>query len=211
MDKFSIELLEKVNGFYATSFSQLMTITLGLVAFVGVLIPILFTFYHNRKVKLESELLQKHIEQKVLDAQAELMKHITQEVCSKFDSANSENDKRLHVLSAGLFHLQANFQIKNKSFKNATDSSFSAIFSCIEAHDELNLKRGLEVLMKRCLPFLTPEHAVNLKELDFNLSELIAALKGINENGRYTDTIFELSVAKHELLHKLSTHHEANA
>ncbi|WP_219615869.1 hypothetical protein, partial [Vibrio parahaemolyticus] len=68
-------------------------------------------------------MLQKHIEQKVLDAQAELMKHITQEVCSKFDSASSENDKRLHVLSAGLFHLQANFQIKNKSFKNATDSS----------------------------------------------------------------------------------------
>ncbi|ENN2394697.1 hypothetical protein AB9M41_004943 [Vibrio alginolyticus] len=65
--------------------------------------------------------------------------------------------------------------------------------------------------MKRCLPFLTPEHAVNLKELDFNLSELITALKGINENGRYTDTIFELSAVKHELLNKLSTHHEANA
>ncbi len=188
-----------------------MTITLGLVAFVGVLVPILFTFYHNRKVKLESELLQKHIEQKVSEAQAELMKYITQEVCSKFDSSCSESDKRLHVLSAGLFHLQANFQIKNKSFKNATDSSFSAIFSCIEAHDELNLKRGLEVLMKRCLPFLTPEHAVNLKELDFNLSELISALKGINENGRYTDTIFELSALKYELLHKLSTPCEANA
>jgi hypothetical protein len=39
-----LELLEKLNSFYSTAFGHLMTITLAVFAFSGVILPIVFQF-----------------------------------------------------------------------------------------------------------------------------------------------------------------------
>lgn len=44
----SLDLLSKLDAFYSSSFSTLVTATLGIVAIIGVLLPIGITWYQNR-------------------------------------------------------------------------------------------------------------------------------------------------------------------
>lgn len=49
----SLKILEAVNSFYSQSFGQLMNITVAVLAFSGIVLPILITLYQKRLFKLE--------------------------------------------------------------------------------------------------------------------------------------------------------------
>lgn len=74
-------VLEKLNQFYSSSFSQLVNMTIGLLAFVGVIIPVLIGLYQNKQFKQE----QSHILKALEESKLELIRHIESEVEQRFE------------------------------------------------------------------------------------------------------------------------------
>ncbi|EKO3486424.1 hypothetical protein M3924_002042 [Vibrio fluvialis] len=139
MENFSFELLEKVNSFYSTSFNQLMTLMIGLIAFIGVFVPLLFAYYQNRKSALELEAMEAKIDQKIEQAKLELLGNIEQEISLCLESLSKGNEKKVNSLASGIYHIQANNQLNSGKYKNAGNSIATAISFAVEAEEELNL------------------------------------------------------------------------
>ena len=57
----TLEILEKVNAFYIGAFDQLIILTVSVLAFCGVLVPILISTYQNKQLKLQQEALERLI------------------------------------------------------------------------------------------------------------------------------------------------------
>ncbi|MEX0335806.1 hypothetical protein [Vibrio tubiashii] len=195
MEKFSLELLEKVNSFYSTSFNQLITLTISLIAFVGVFVPLLFAYYQNRKSKLEVEALESKIEQKLEEAKVELLDQIKEEISSGLESLSKDNEKTMFSLSSAIYHIQANSSLKSGKYKNAANSIAAAIDYAIQAGDELNLGRQLNILTNKVLPNLNAAEEPNIEGLEATIDTIVDNLSCLNENGRYTDVVRNLRKA----------------
>ncbi|MFA0662455.1 hypothetical protein AB4619_25535 [Vibrio splendidus] len=195
MEKFSLELLEKVNSFYSDSFNQLITLTICLIAFIGVFVPLLFGYYQNRKSKLDIEALELKIVQTVADAQVELLEHIKHEIDASLKTLSDDNDIKIKSLYASIYHVQANTLINSGRYKDGGNSLITAIQSAIEAKDELNLGRQLNSLTNSVLPNLTLEEQPNIEAMENIVDKIEAHITDLNENGRYADAIRDLRIA----------------
>ena len=192
MENFSFELLEKVNSFYSTSFNQLMTLTIGLIAFIGVFVPLLFAYYQNRKSTLELEALEAKIDQKIEQSKIELLNNIEQEISLCLESLSKDNEKKVNALASGIYHIQANNQLSSGKYKNAANSIAAAISYAVDGGEELNLGRQLIILTKKILPNLTAKEEPNIDGLDDMIDAIVNKISVLNENGRYTDAILDL-------------------
>jgi len=204
MDKVALEILEKVNSFYSSSFSQLLTVTLGLVAFVGIFVPVLTTYYQNRNIKIEKDNLEAYIDNKIESVKLELLSEVRNELLSNLSDFEEKQKSEIEKVLAGVFHVQANHQISKGSYKNATNSILQSIDCCIAGKDELNLQRGLKLLINNCLPNITLEEEPNLGILEERISTLKIDMQPLNENGRYTDILNEIEKTHKSLQKKLS-------
>ncbi|MBL4260179.1 hypothetical protein [Vibrio fluvialis] len=205
MENFSFELLEKVNSFYSTSFNQLMTLMIGLIAFIGVFVPLLFAYYQNRKSALELEAMEAKIDQKIEQAKLELLGNIEQEISLCLESLSKGNEKKVNSLASGIYHIQANNQLKSGKYKNAGSSIATAISFAVEAEEELNLGRQLNILTKKILPNLTVKEEPNIEGLDNMIDTIVNQISALNENGRYTDAIRDLIKAASKAKERLES------
>jgi len=204
MDKFALEVLNKVDSFYASSFSHLITITLGLVAFLGVFVPVLTTYYQNRNTKLEKENLEVFIENKLSTIRQEVAFEIRDELLKNFESFEEKQKEELERVVGGICYVQANHQISQSEFKGAANSILGSISSCIKAKDECNLQRGLNMLANICLPNISSADDSDLEVLEEKIHKLRSDIKSLNSNGRYTDSINEIEKYHKALIKRLS-------
>ncbi|WP_462172221.1 hypothetical protein [Pseudoalteromonas xiamenensis] len=204
MDKTALEILEKVNSFYSASFSQLLTITLGLVAFIGVFVPVLTTYYQNRNIKIEKENLEEFINNKLESIKLEVTKEIRDELLNDLSEFEDKQKSQIEKVIAGVFYVQANAQLNKGFYKNAADSLFSAIVSSIKGKDELNLLRAFKLLIDRAIPNITQKEEPDFVALEERIESIEKELAPLNANGRYSDTIRDLIKAKNVLIKKLT-------
>lgn len=187
-------VLEKLNQFYSSSFSQLVTITTGLLAFVGVVVPILITFYQNRQFRQEQNYILKALE----ESKIELIKHVESEVTQKFELEKKRRDEEITMLRGefekasqisrgGVCFVQANNLLKQSSFTGAMNSYIDAIQCFIKAEDELNFQRASKMLIDSCLPKILKDDFECREKYDEKIRNIAVQLEKINSNGRYTD------------------------
>ncbi|WFC12715.1 hypothetical protein [Aeromonas salmonicida] len=196
----TLTILEKLNQFYSSSFSHLVTITTGLLAFVGVVVPILITFYQNRQFKQE----QSHIFKALEENKLELVKHIENEVSRIFELEKKKIGKEIAMLrdelikesqqsKGGAFFIQANSLFERSKFSRSIESYINAIQCFINADDELNLQRASNMLLERCLPKTWKGDFECGSNYEDKIKDVTVRLGKINVNGRYTDLINKFS------------------
>ncbi|MDE8809580.1 hypothetical protein P0C28_09920 [Aeromonas hydrophila] len=192
-------ILEKVNLFYSSSFNQLVSFTIGLLAFVGVIIPTLITFYQNKQFKQE----QNHILDKLDESKLEFAAYIDLKIVEKLTSEQEERNKEIEVLRAelikeslqakgGCFFIQANVRLGNNETVNAIESYIDAIDCFIRAEDEMNLQRVLNTLTHECLPKASKDIFIRWHDLEGKIRTIVGRLDEINKNGRYVDLKLKL-------------------
>ena len=200
IDTTVFEVLEKVDRFYSASFSQLLTVTLGLVAFIGILIPFLVTYYQNRNLKIEKSNLEVFITNQIEKTKLEITKEIKNELINDLTKFAEKQSSDLQKVTAGVYYIQANNQLSTGDHKGAVNSLFGVIDNCMKSMDELILQRGLKILIE-CLPKIN-NNSLSKTELYMLEKKIGKAIKGIsllNDNGRYTDDITNLVKAKDNL------------
>ena len=60
-----IEIVDKVNSFYSGAFTQLITLTVAVLAFAGIILPILIQIIQSRTFRSEQESLKAHIDEQL--------------------------------------------------------------------------------------------------------------------------------------------------
>lgn len=199
----TLEILEKVDAFYSSSFEALVTLTFSILAFAGILIPILIAYIQNRQLKIENTLLSKKLEEEVSKHNAKneaLIKKSIQEekaqIEKEIESIKVELNKRIAGSEAGLFHIQANHELDSYP-ENAILSFCSSATRYMDSEDELNLQRVLNCIIKDCLPKINTDHLEDSQDILTDLDNLLEKLSKNNPNGRYSDIISDI---KRELI-----------
>ena len=54
----SLSVVESVNSFYSNAFSQLMTLTIAILAIIGVLMPLILQHIQSRSFRIEQKSLE---------------------------------------------------------------------------------------------------------------------------------------------------------
>lgn len=200
-------VLEKLNQFYSSSFSQLVNMTIGLLAFVGVIIPVLIGLYQNKQFKQE----QSHILKALEESKLELIRHIESEVEQRFELERNKRDEEITILKnelmkesqtskGGVFFVQANNLLKQSCFNSAMESYVDAIHCFIRSENELNAQRALGLLIDNCLPNLLKSDFEHRCNYESKIKDIITQLETMSCNGRYTDLANELFDALEQAL-----------
>jgi hypothetical protein len=206
-----VEIVDKVNAFYSGAFTQLITLTLAVLAFAGVILPILIQMIQSRTFRTEQKSLEARIDERLTAVKSKL----ADEVETKFQSekANFEKiiadkmsvvDGKLKELAAntrgGTLFVQARFEASQRRFDLAGSCFASAADCLLQGNDEKNAQRAIRQLVEECLPELNKAAFENVEDFEEATQQLIKTLEGKNEHDRYEDTIGsirrELSNAK---------------
>lgn len=189
-------ILEKVNQFYTQSFNQLVIITVAVLAFAGVIMPLLTTLYQKRLFKLEHDDIKKQVKKELMDEfnlQVENIKKSYEEkdlsYQAKIEELDSKIEKKVAGATAGNMHIQANISLRNKHYFNAFHHLVRAGSGHIKSEKEVNVRRVINLLINKCLPKLTKSKLTSDEEVTEKYEEFIVELEGINQNDRYKDDI----------------------
>lgn len=196
-------ITNNINSLYSNAISQLTSYTLGVVAIVGILIPVLVTLIQWRSLKVEKDNLEKHISDEIAKVKSnirvELETEIKQQVLAvesnllvRIEDRFKVLEKQLECADASSFHIQGNANIAKKSYGFAARDFCHATKGYLSGGDELNGPRTLRLLIESCLPNIDKDN-YEKNELGEKIDELIAFLKEINENKRYSDSIAQLN------------------
>ncbi|NVK36593.1 MAG: hypothetical protein HWE18_01590 [Gammaproteobacteria bacterium] len=192
----TLKILESVNNFYSESFSQLITITVAVLAFSGVVMPALLNMYQRRLFKLEHKAIEDGLESKLKDSVESEVESVRLEYQKKerqFERRMEELEKKLvkeiENAKGGALHIQGNSDLKNKNLIAALHSFIDSGWCYMRCEDNLNLQRVLDLILHECLSKFDKED-VNQESLVFSeFEEFIGGLKEHDHSRVYTDKI----------------------
>lgn len=199
----TLQILEKLNSFYSGAFAQLITYTVGVLAFIGILIPFGIATFQNRQMKRDQTTLSAHIALELAAAREQLSKEITEQISNR-EMKLQEQIKAMRqeiarevkkidsLASARTLHLQAAANLKSHPGKSTFDC-LSAIPEYGDSGDERNLIAVLR-LLESSVQKTTAEDFKNLS-LEAARDGAIKVLEKLNQGGRYTQEIETLNRA----------------
>ncbi|MFY3745909.1 hypothetical protein ACOQFB_18495 [Anaeromyxobacter sp. Red801] len=225
-----IEIFEKVDAFYRTSWDHLLIFgsVLGLV--IGLIVPLLLTLYQRRLFKLEESAVTQTVKIQVEQAKSALAEAYKQDLASirsemeanaaaitkkvddalallrtehtaEFATMKERLDRDAARLTGAVFHVQGAMLAEQKSYIGAMDSLLDAALSQARAEDELNLGRTTRVITEDLLPNFT-KSLLSGWPGDFvaRLERLEEVLSDLDKRGRWQDRIVDLRTAKEQAL-----------
>ncbi|MCK5134013.1 MAG: hypothetical protein KAR40_17925 [Candidatus Sabulitectum sp.] len=188
-----MEILDKVHGFYADAWSQLLIFAIAAISIVGVLMPILLQILQNRMMQREKDALERSMQQRIEEIGQDLEVKLANIIEDKTSKYEQQLKKGLSQTHGGLLQLQGMSRLTNRLFALATYDLAGAATAFLSADDELNLRRVLKVLIDSCLPNLKEEDYHNeAVEAGMMMKKLVHKLTEKNENRKYTDEIRDI-------------------
>jgi F0F1-type ATP synthase membrane subunit b/b' len=219
----ALEIVEKVDAFYKTSWEHLLLFG-GIAAFVlGVVLPLLHTFYQRRLFKVERTAVDQLIKERIEEVKSSLFEEYQRDLQSaraeitaslaaattkvdeavsalrkeqwkEFAKLRTELNQEARRLRGSINHVQGNDQLDRKAFIAAIDSFADAAVHFAECKDELNLGRVLAILEDDCLPHVEKK-LYDEFELAGAIARVATAVEALDQNGRYHDTLRDLREA----------------
>lgn len=190
-------IINNVNSMY----SNVIAYTVGLVAFVGILLPVAVSFFQNRQLKINHQALTDKIAMEMQEARNALIADLKNQLAielSNFDKKASDIKNELNEnilkassgLNAKAHHLQARVAISANDFTSACIDCLVAINDYSKAADEGNLQVVLSaILFPLVLPKLKQADFENDDKIESYFQEALASIGKINTNGRYNQNI----------------------
>jgi hypothetical protein len=204
-----LDVLDKVNAFYATSWQHLLVFggIAGLVLGVG--FPLLFQYYQWRLFKLEEANVAQSVKVQVEQARSSLTETLRQDLAAGLAAAKDEHaadfqklqkrmEKATAKLTGAVLHVQGAWLASTgRDFAEATRSAVKAAIAYANGEDEGNLVRSLNMLCDTCLQGVTKEQLGegSLEDLQSLVKALEELLGPLNKTGRYQEPLKKLRAA----------------
>lgn len=198
----TLEILEKINTFYSAAFGQLVTYTIGVLAFVGILIPCAISILQSRQFTRDQKAHLDHISSEIEKAKTVLNEQLQADVnalTKTFETQLALQEQSFtkqiklteNSLKGRTSHLQALAHCDIFEHQYGVMSAIWAMRSYAIAKDESNLLRASEILLS-AFPRLNKKDLAELNDLERELEALFGYLDELNTTGRYSDMIIEI-------------------
>ncbi len=196
-------IIDNLNSLYSSAFGHLVDYTVGLLALLGIIVPVVFYWFQNKQLKLDEEMLAKKISLEIDEAKKTIIEDIQSKLAIElegFEKKVSEMKSELkedvnivmHLLHAKAHHLQANSMVSIGNWGGAFEDSLKAIVGYCKAGDEANLQIVLKaMLIDIVLPNFNKGFIDKIYKLDDRVKEAIDCIEILNKNGRYKVDIIE--------------------
>ena len=79
----TLQILEKLNTFYSGAFTQLITYTVGILAFIGIVIPFAIATFQNKQLKKDQTSLSNQIANELIAAKEEMKREIEEQMSKR--------------------------------------------------------------------------------------------------------------------------------
>lgn len=201
----TLEILDKVNNFYTASFNSLQNIILTMLTIVGVLIPLLISFYQTKVLKTQRLKLENTIKDEVHNKTEEVKKTLSQEnndrvsaleekvkeMIERVEEKNKVELKKLRAESlARINHSIGGTHLMRKMYSSCANSYFSAGGHYMDYKDNRNLRIIIRLLLGKVIINLDADNMS--KTLDTNFKKFLKKLKSYNYESIYNDDIRQL-------------------
>jgi hypothetical protein len=193
----TLQILEKLNSFYNSAYSNLVLYTTALLAFAGGLIPFIISIYQNRQFRVEQSRVREEMKIEIdaavneLSGKLDLMvENAGVKIEEKVKKLEIELRQGIASAEGGNYHVQGIACIESKDFCEASESINVAIREYIKANDEFNLKRVIDLMNDNILPKMNDVDFND--EIDEGFTETLRCLEGYNQNKRYSDSISDI-------------------
>lgn len=195
LDVDALGILEKVNSFYDSAWNKLIIYTTILIAIIGIILPLLVTWWQNRSLKIKEESIRKdflnEFNKQINELKENINKTTEENINKKFEDLNKKLESKLDCVDAGTFHIQGNNFLITKEFKEAIISYLAAGEKYIKGNDYYNLA-GINENIENYLNELNKK-MISEMELDgYSISNYLKELQRINTNGVFTAVISRL-------------------
>jgi len=199
-------IINNINTLYTNVINQFVSISLGMLALFGVVLPLVFAYFQKRKIKADQITLTEKIEKEIAVAKELLTEEMKRElgnektlILQEIEKMKKEMKLEIKKISAGAnakaHHLQANSNIADKNFSGAFIDAATAINNYAISDDEGNLIRAADTLMlKLIIPFLVKSDFID-EELEKEFKSICETIESKNVNGRYGDCLDALKKA----------------
>ena len=197
-------IANNINSLYSNAINQLTSYTLGVVALVGILIPVLLTIIQWRSLKDEKKSLEKNIQEGIDNANVVIRNALIVEMekqnlivekalTSRMEEKFKMVDKKIETIKATTFFLQGTSLLSSGHYSVAISDFCTASKGYINGEDELNGQRAIEALLDSCLPKINKTDFAD-DEVEKHINHLIEYLElpEVNVNERYSDRISKL-------------------
>ena len=196
-------ILASVQAFYSTAWSQLVVYTTALLALVGILVPVLSQWYQRKSAAVDKKELEGLLRDQVDHAREDLRTSLEEQANQlrksfEIEIANlrAEATRASQAARGGAYHVQAVGLLKEEQYPNTLESLIYAARCYVEARDENNLGRVLDMMHMTVLPHLSKDDLAQLLVAHDILKDLVDLLREHNYQGRYTDHITAISRAR---------------
>lgn len=194
-----VQLLSTVNSFYDQAFNKLMVVTFGIIAFIGVLVPLVVGWVQTRTLRAEKNSLLTDLKAEIESERDAVRQAIESSVREEVNEVRLALEQRIEELTRNLdeasasaearsFHLQGRDYVKSNKSTLGVKSFAHAATRYIDARDESNAQRCINSLIEDCLP-KTDKSKYKKFKVERVCGDLLAKLRDCNENGRYSNFI----------------------
>ncbi len=201
----SVEILNSVNEFYTSAWNMLIIYTSILLAVVGVIIPLILTWWQNRTLKFREEALKNELQNifdvKVKKLNTEFSEKVNEMIDEKLNKTEDFVSKKVSQAVATSFHIQGSNFLKQKDYFSAIRDYLYAGNKYLIAEDHLNLTRVNKVLLNN-IKHLNSEMLYDLKLLDCGIEDYINAIQKNNTTDVFTEIIRKLKKSVHTIKKK---------
>jgi len=202
-----LQILAQVNAFYSNAFSHLQWITIAILGFGGVFLPVLLQYLQFRSFQQERDYLKKQIKNEIQIELDSAIKELFQterdnfqkQIEEQFKKIKTQQEEQTLAIKGIAFFLQGNFEFDKKLYSIAANDFAIASEILLRGKDELNCRRTLDLLISECFPELKKEDFEDFPDLDTSIDKLLDTLKLFDENGRYNDYIRSIFIKRKKI------------
>ena len=147
-----MDIIEKINSLYSSQFNTLLWMMGIFVAFLGIVVPVLYYLLQQRLLRIERENIEDEMRRELNTLKEELKKENEASIDKRFENQEKLIQKEIFRIEAGIFHVQANFYLSLNQWSSSVLSFLNAIIDDLACEGWVHLKlmiTNLKVIMNR--------------------------------------------------------------
>lgn len=191
-------ILTKLNDLYSGALNQIITYTIGLMAFVGILVPSLISYLQNKQFRRDHESIKLEILAELKERNEVLEKELAERVDKEFNLIKvnmlREITEKSAQVSGRVNHNQATMCQKDGFYNHATRAAIWAANDYLIGKHEGNLVKILSHLPS-LLSQLDKSILEEESDIETMLNAMLEQLEKFNENGRYSNEVENIQKA----------------
>ena len=216
-----LDLIQKVDTFYNTSWNHLLLYSGITITALGVVLPLLIQWFQTRSIRREEEASITKINSLVAAARSDLAsqlradaetqkghiaeqlkqyeamlatasKTLSDDIDKRVKETRAELETQVKATTGNIYHVQGTMMLKAENYVPAVRSYLIAANQFALGKDELNLRRAITQINK-CFSEINKDDIAKSPDIGNDYEALVKLLEPLDKNGGYHDSINELS------------------